>query len=423
MAATLDSENVFRARISALGLDEALSLALVNAGVNSMSKLAFICGIQPGAADDQPFVTAIYEILQRDSTQNPIATLQIAILRRLWFESHTCVMSEVKSRLEQTEDSLPKKLPLAEREARRRTQVAKLSGVDLSGHLEPAHSLVDFVWSLRESETLKYVDPSKCGSRENEIKGQKKETFLRMDSAGKLITVQRAEITQADTSTEYRLRIALQRRSLALDQVDILPYEISEKYHEELFALTMRPVPPTHSPISTSQILEADRTAWARCAQICREGLSPVAGRYPLAEALASVRSDPVVVSILQPLVKPMISNNTHTRPTPYDNNRSNQLGKGMGDSGFKGDSGTKGGKRGRGKGSFRSGKGGKPSGKGDWLPNGLKGRSKTRSGERICYNFNLQSCQTNGNKCDKGVHVCCFCNEAHPYLQCPKRN
>jgi hypothetical protein len=416
MSATLDSENVFKARMSSVGLDPALAADLITAGLNTMSKLAFICGIQPGVSDDKPFVTAIYDILARDPQANPIPALQISFLRRLWFESHTTVMSEVKHRLEQTEETLPKKLPLVEREARRKTQVAKLAGVDLTGHLEPAHSLIDFVWSLRESETLKYVDPCKCGSRESEIKGSKKETFLKTDSSGRLFSSSRDVVTSADTSNEYRLRIALQRRSLALDQVDIIPYSSSERYHDELYALTMRQVPPSHFPITTSQILEADKTVWARCAQLCRDGLSPSAGKYPFEDALMLARTDPVVISILQPLPKPF-QQAAWQRQSPYgDDNRRTQFSpdKGKGKDG-------KGKKGGRGRGPKGSGKGKEQ--RDNWLPSGLKGKPRTRDGSKICYSFNLGSCQTTGSKCERGAHVCTACNEGHAYINCPKKN
>ena len=418
MSATLDSENVFKARALAIGLEPALLTDLINAGLTTMSKLAFLCGIQPGTSDDKPFVLAIHEILTRDPDTAAIPTLQMSLIRRLWFESHTGVMAEVKHRLEQTEESLPKKLPLVEREARRRLQSVKLSGVDLTGHLEPAHSLVDFVWSLKEADTLQYVDPAKCGSRESELKGNKVDSYLKTDSSGRVVTVNKDRITNADTSTEYRLRLALQRRSLALDQVDILPYAWSERYHDDLFALTMRQVPNTHVPISISQVMEADRTVWARCAQICRNGLSPQLGKYPFEEALVSAKSDPVVLSILQPMSKPA----SGERSFPYQRD---YFKSGKGDSKPYFDSGKgRGGKQdkgGRGKGNGKGGKGKK--GKMDSLPMNLRGRRVTTSGDRICFNYNLQTCETTGSRCDRGVHVCCFCNENHPYATCPKKN
>ena len=416
MSAVLDSENVFRARMTTLGLEPTLAEDLITRGLTSMSKLAFLCGIQPGVADDKPFITSIYELLTRDPSTHPISTIQLSILRRLWFESHTAVMSEVKHKMEQTEDTLPKKLPLAEREARRKIQMAKLSGVDLSGILEPAHSLVDFVWSLREAETLKYIDPAKCGSRESEIKGVKKEAFLKTDSSGRLVTVNREQATSADTSTEYRLRLALQRRSLAMDQVDILQYSVSERYHEDLFALTMRPVPATHLPISVQQILEADRTVFARCAQLCRDGLTVRAGSYPLEEALREAKSDPVVVSILQPMIKP--SGSSTVRSSPY-NNYNQHSGKGNGDNQYRGFQ-RKGDGKGKKGGKSRSNKGHRGGG---WLPEGLKGKPKTKRGENICYAYNLGTCPTTGHRCDRGVHVCSMCNENHPYIQCPKKS
>ena len=105
------------------------------------------------------------------STQADIPAGQLACLRRLWYESHAVSLSDIRARIETTEDSPAIRLPTPERASRLASQQIRLAGVLIEGPLEPSHSLIDYVFGLKEAETLRYVDPAKCTSRAMELLG------------------------------------------------------------------------------------------------------------------------------------------------------------------------------------------------------------------------------------------------------------
>ena len=72
MSATLDSTNVFKARAIAIGVDPAIFTEFVTAGLTTMSKLSFLCGIQPGSADDKPFLLAIRDLKARMQNESDL---------------------------------------------------------------------------------------------------------------------------------------------------------------------------------------------------------------------------------------------------------------------------------------------------------------------------------------------------------------
>ncbi len=141
MAATLDSEVVFKSRASLIGMDNASVVALVGHGINSMAKLAFSCAYQIGGSDDASLIQVLTDALGAVPSVN-----NKAALRRLFFEATTMAMAEMKAKISGTDDSAPKKVPQPERAARYDAQVVRLSGMILTGELECAHSLIDAVF-------------------------------------------------------------------------------------------------------------------------------------------------------------------------------------------------------------------------------------------------------------------------------------
>jgi hypothetical protein len=84
----MDSKPVFRARALAVGLKEVTVDLLESKGVDTLSTLAFLCGIQPGTADDDAFVKSVASLL--DCTDvNPVPIIIMAQMRRMWFEANT----------------------------------------------------------------------------------------------------------------------------------------------------------------------------------------------------------------------------------------------------------------------------------------------------------------------------------------------
>ena len=409
----LDSGAVFAARLKAVGIPQVHIDKLVQDGIDTMAKMAFLVSCQPGLGEDTPFVEAVTNILGFTEA-SPMSKGLLSALRRVWFESHTVALNEVKQRMEKTDDALPKRLPQPEREVRRANQQLRLSGLLLEGQLECSHALIDLIHGMQEDDTLRYVEPSACTHREAELLGTKKEAMVKLDASGFLKQTVRDGVIVSDASTEYRLRLCLQRRSLAFDQMDLLPYAVQEKYHNYLFDLILKPIPSSHKQVSIEQILLADRQIFIRMSETLRNGISKKAdGSYPIALALAEALVDPVVNSMLQPMVKSSQSSSDNRRQAPYIEKKGKGKGFGGGGKGLVGSKGS-GGK-----------KGGKPPYTG--MPRDLQGgHAKSPQGKAICFGFNLGGCsrRKTNDGCEKGQHVCCGCfAKEHAYINCPKKS
>ena len=418
----LDSVHVFQARALAVGLPQQVVTDLTAGGVDTLSKLAYVSSNQPGSPSDDNFVATVTALAGYNDADNKMPAGILSCLRRLWYESHAVSLAEIKSRIERSDEAPMKKLPLPEREARRKAQQAALTGVRVEKHLEPSHALVDLLFTMKEEEVLRYVEPAQCTCREAELQGVKTENFLKLDQGGKLQKVQKDIEIEADVSTEFRMRLSLQRRSLAMDQIQLMTYAKSESYHDYIYGLLMQVPPEGFAQITMKQLLTADRQVWLFAAGQCRDGISRRPdGSLPLEIAFDLALNDPMVRAALQPMPKgrqPATSQETiwkPPRPGPYDDNRDHRA-KGYGK-----------GKKGSGKGSPKGA--GKSKGKfrgSGRVPADLDGgKAVTSSGQYICFGYNLQGCSgaTPGRSCQKGKHVCCKCESPdHNFQSCPNK-
>ena len=421
MSGHLDSEPVFRVRLSSLGIPDGYINAMIAAGLNSMAKMAYVCSLQPGTADDTPFLDEV----ARASGLTGHADLSVghkSAFRRCWFEASTVAIAEIKSRIEATQDDAPRKMPKPERNTRHREQQSRLAGVKIEGHLEPSHSLIDAVWSMREEDQLKYLQLEICTSRPQEALGIKKETFVKAEAnTGNLKQVERSINPTADLTTEYRVKLAFTRRALAFDNVGLCDFSVMEDLHDYLYGLVMKEALDTHQAISVQQIIKADRQIWIRLIELTREGINPDAtGRKPIEINLPIARLDPMFCALLQPLPRSY-------SPGPYDKANGNSRGSNDNSAPYsQGAKGTKG--KGRGaKGKGRGGKGNTRGGKAPAaLPDELKGfRTQTNSGNSYCWKSNMAcGCPDAkvGNYCNKGFHGCMKCgSHQHTATSCTK--
>ena len=62
-----------------------------------------------------------------------------------------------------------KKLPQAEKQARLVQQQTKLSGLSITGELQPSHARIDLPASMLESNAELWIGPSQCSKRETEL--------------------------------------------------------------------------------------------------------------------------------------------------------------------------------------------------------------------------------------------------------------
>eukprot|EP00969_Alexandrium_andersonii_P065252 2874276-Alexandrium_andersonii.AAC.1 len=76
-----------------------------------------------------------------------------------------------------------------------------------------------------EEQVVKYLAWEDCAKRESELVGEKKQKEWRADATGALKEVVTKSSDPADVASDLKLRLALQRRSIALDMSYLVSYE------------------------------------------------------------------------------------------------------------------------------------------------------------------------------------------------------
>ena len=137
----------------------------------NVCKIEFCCyqSREFAATDDQ--INAFLGTLRRGVAPS---IADMAAFKRVLFESQTLMMHSLKATA-RGEETTPKKMSAPEREARLELQRQTFRGLDISGPLEPAHSLYDLCASMVEKNEVAYIGPTKCLSRQQELMGSKPE--------------------------------------------------------------------------------------------------------------------------------------------------------------------------------------------------------------------------------------------------------
>ena len=128
--------------------------------------------------------------------------------------------------------------------------------------LLPSRALVDACVEMVETQVLimlTWIKPEECTSRAQEIQSVKKDPRLTLDSDGSLKTSSKTPTATCQLSTEFDLRDAFQRRSLALDQARLCAPRVTEKR-------TQRPAQPAGTVSATlAQLIKCDKQLlWKR---------------------------------------------------------------------------------------------------------------------------------------------------------------
>ena len=111
--AAIESEATFLSRALAIGLTRTDVDALKAKHVATFGGFAFLVVYNMNANDGIPLLRALEKVLQREPDDT-----EMALWRRLQFDSHTAVMSDARARVERTDDSAPRRLPQPEKTAR-----------------------------------------------------------------------------------------------------------------------------------------------------------------------------------------------------------------------------------------------------------------------------------------------------------------
>ena len=435
-AMAVDSAAVFGARLAELNLLERLPRFLA-LGWSTHGNFAFALPAGAGGSvDDDEFsrkvVRPLFELA--DADEMPAAA---SAVRRLWFESHTLTVSELRSKLERTEGDGPRKVPQAEREARKAAIRARLSpGLLVEGDLEPANCVIDRFCQMLDEGVLEYVAWEDVPKREQELAAAPAKRKWAADAAGvvreKVVRVDPA----ADVSSALRVSWALQRRGVALELAGLMGYEVHERIRNKLMtALTRESPDPRYATASLDQLRAADKEIWKQLSNQARGKLrANTPADAPPLEALV----DPVLAMlevnlILMPLPKaggakrkpgdkdqdsPDRAKSTRSRRRSKQvENLRRQLDEARAPGGSRPQArqqpvAGKVGEKGRGRGF------------GPAMPKLLWGGvAETADGQRICFGYNLGTCTkvAPGEKCDKGKHQCTRkgCGGLHKALDC----
>ena len=399
----VDSEAVFASRARAIGLSADVIQLFKTGGIDTLGNLAFASSYVPGSSDDAPFVELVSKVLGRDGNIG-----EMAMIRRLFNEAYAATSAEMKTLVEQTDETPNRKLAAAERAERFSSQQKRLKGIIMQGQMEPGDSLVDLAVNIYESDRLRYISWENCVSREHEIlTSSKKDAALTFDSNGNLKLSKRDHISPCEVSSELQIKYCLIRRGLALEQGNILAYELHELWAEKLMSCRLTDPPPGYSRVTHKQLQLADAKLFVVLGEKTRMGLKVTGEGRPCDKVFQGVMDCPEVQHLLQPMPQ-----SSHVAPAKVDKQAppiKRTIEKQAGSKG----SGKKG----------KSGKTWKPSVPQELLALGCVG--VTNKGNALCYDFQLGKCglTVQNMRCTKGLHLCAVagCHRDHPAKDCSK--
>ena len=266
---------------------------------------------------------------------------------------------------------------------------------------------MDKACQISDTNTLKYIDPSSCTSRSQELHGSSKTKELSFEG-GSLVIKDKDDKVVAPTSSEMQFLFAMSRRGIAFKFARLMTYSQHSTWTTFLIQAMQRDPPPGYSKPSLHQIMMCDKAAFTRLASTMGAVRQLPDGTYPLGERLLELRSDPTIVLHLAPLARTVASQPSNPRPGPYAGapQRTTQAAPAP----------------------DRKGKGKGRKGKAPPMPVELRNKwHRTANGDPLCFGFNTaKGCDqaAAGERCSKGWHLCAEpkCLQAHSLLQHPKK-
>ena len=391
----LDSTAAFEERARAFGVEAWVVTKFRERNLNTFGRFAFAVAFNPQSQTDKPFVDFVENLAESALGQD-----QLAAIFRLFFESHTLALADVRIRVEASPDpaAATRKLPAAERLARRTAQQSRLGGIIFNPDTIPANQLVDSFVDMLEHNTLTYVKPEQCISRAQEVSAVKKDPTISTDSQGMLKIANKNAEVSCEANSELKLRAALQRRSLAMDLAGIASYDVIEPWVQFLFSQLLRDQPRGFSRVTLQQLIDCDKQLFIMASHQTLGKLqsSPASGK-PLDGAIKELKVSHEILQYLSPL--PAVR---HHDPPPLGPPRPPKGQKVHDD------------KEEKGKGKGKHAKVNIPEG------------CTTHDAENrpLCFKYQTGKCSFKGpagKRCAKGYHKCYKqgCYRLRPYFQC----
>ena len=407
----LDSKVAFHNRAREFGVSEADLTALDAVGVSTYSQYAFCCAYQPGGQNDG----ALFEFLEQALGARPAGGSAPAF-RRLFFEAHALALQDLKSRLERGDSAETRILPLSEKVERVRLLRERLPGLVLTLQSEPSHSLIDKAVQQFEDNCIRYLEPGRCTSREQEILAEKPASAqLSFDSNGMIKVSKHNQLTECSVSGELKLRAAFTRRALAYELAAVASFQVQEKWANLLFERLGDAPPSGFKHVGVDQLLAADRMLWIKVSEETRakvNGMTNGVKHVDLAIEKWSTHPEVQFRIMPLPLAQAASSSRSHPYYGPADVSEATR-GKGF----------QKGG-QGKDKGKWSGGKDAASYQGKIQVPEGCVIKFGDGNKKPICMKFNVGVCKAKiayGKRCMHGFHVCwkAGCHKPVPASEC----
>ena len=386
-----DSEPVFALLVASLGADDALKTKLDELRIRTMSQLAFRSKGPPGQVSGTEFEDSVLKPLLAEADAG-----KAAIVRRLYLEAYTTVLSESKSKAEGKDDA-KHFIPENDKAARLLKLAKDRPGVQTTGEHEPAAKLVDRIFTGVKTLNMPYVAWTLCLSRSEELQGRSKAALardsieVRADASGILYERPAVKDAPTDLSSDFRVHLALHRRGVAMHLAGAVDFDTHRVLTDKLFKHYLELPPPGCERITLSQLKSADEWIWTELASHVRQGLQPDGTQtFPADAELLRLLALPGFELRLQPLRRVLHED----RPAKMARTDDGPKGKGKGTPG-----------------NSCSSTNARPPAS---MPAELKDHAhRTSQGQPICFAFQLGNCPLKnkkpGQRCARGWHVCAF--------------
>ena len=415
MASLIESEAVFSSRLRACGL-EAYEAAFAAKGWKTLSTFAFASSWAPGSGDDMAFVNQVLRPILggADHADTPK-------IRKLYFEAFTMVAADLRSKLEAGPDSdgqKVKKLAPVERKARWEDIKARYPHMAMTEQLEPAHHVIDKFHSMKADGDLKYVAAHEVPTRDQEMMNVKTEELIKRDASGHLRAHDETKVPEADVKTDLRMRQAFTRRGIALEIADLMTFTVHELLVHKMFQEYQREPPPGYAAVTLRHIAEADRRIW----KLVSEKLSGDLGRDATGNRTVDLKmkeamTDPAFLTMLLPLPGRSQAGSSADKVEAPE-----QVAPGkrrLMKENAKLKEKLKAAEAPESKKTKVTPEVKKMPVK---MPKELWGLQPMKNKERICYGYQMQTCKKEGDRCERGLHICMKCwKKDHGALQCTK--
>ena len=253
-----------------------------------------------------------------------------------------------------------------------------------------------------------------CTSRQDELVGITEEPCWKFDPASGSFKRNAAGEILADTTSDLKWKLGMDRLGLAYDQASILSHAVHTRWISTLIQHKHMTPPPDYRQVSWQQLHTADAELFMLAAQSARAGIRPdIRGEKPLDALFTSLMTDARVTFFLMPMPKgtaaassvadsPAAANvPAHQRGTKRELPKQQQQQQQQHQQQQT--------KKDKGKGK---GKGKKDNKKRRPTTTNDGSLTHTRSGKTLCTDFNGAGCQAGViraglNECAKGLHLC----------------